>query len=787
MRKGLVKVWICLSLAVIVSIVFVAISSANSNNYSYPNLFEYRDDLGYLFDRPKVLYEEFDYTNLIQSDLKYNEIKLLDNETEFHNMTVEEYDNYLKDKSIQRRTPSSVEEYIIDTGSRMAAYYYRCRYTELKNGGIIFNNDCISILKPKFHTETQDYKDNTCKVYKSEIVYSGNKDNIVNGSIVASLYVIVSDDNTIKSMNMAESRPVVSLIDKNNILVSITGSAATDGSIYKVGYKIPMYEKAQYIGPDISLPMCNGAILASYLSSYRNVFIQPSRVATALYPVTYDAKNNLPHENIEKLKEYDTDIEYRDFTGITQYAVRDILKETDDKITMYTQSQMGYIAGLIAGIKNNKPSMITTISRGNKTDVETGRFKINIPTHIIMANGYIDNDIVVGFDPSLSMNTLETDSNPRMWMLHSNSVEHLMDVHIFIEGDTDYRLYNINDVIKSKNSIDISNQNQKKIISESDITLLDMQNLGDVIDTEFEYNVENGFNFKEELASIAAKNGSSPLLATIQQTQFTQEDYMKLHNLEYTEEELLELDEEERQKVQYELDRKHRMELLASALGITLEQFSRLHSGYTPYSQSIVNSYIKDNMELYTYVIIAKASEGITWNGNNFDFASALITFGEQDYTNSMLVLKKLLMYRKHPTSIVNYNDMEDTLRKVNSKKECLVILLEEIRTGKQLMYTVDSIERVILEDSNGASYGRYRVNLLNPYNTVTSKGNESNKYELPAFVDRGDPLTKLTCTDNDTSYIYKFKEAMYTPLNVTSSIRDNTYFSYGITPTFVN
>lgn len=134
MRKGLVKVWICLALAVIVSVVFVAISSANSNNYSYPNLFEYRGDLGYLFDRPKVLYEEFDYTDLIQSDLKYDEIKLLDNETEFHNMTVEEYDNYLKDKSIQRRLPSSVEEYIIDTGSRMAAYYYRCRYTELKMG-----------------------------------------------------------------------------------------------------------------------------------------------------------------------------------------------------------------------------------------------------------------------------------------------------------------------------------------------------------------------------------------------------------------------------------------------------------------------------------------------------------------------------------------------------------------------------------------------------------------------------------------------------------------------------
>lgn len=335
----------------------------------------------------------------------------------------------------------------------------------------------------------------------------------------------------------------------------------------------------------------------------------------------------------------------------------------------------------------------------------------------------------------------------------------------------------------------LENNKEDDSITGEDITLLDMQNLGDVIDTEFEYNVENGFNFKEELASIKAKNGSSPLLATIQQTQFTQEDYMKLHDLEYTEEELLELDEEERQKVQYELDRKHRIELLASALGITLEQFSRLHSGYTPYSQSIVNSYIEDNMELYTYVIIAKASEGITWDGNNFDFASALITFGEQDYTNSMLALKKLLMYRKHPTSTVNYNDMEDTFRKVNSKKECLVILLEESRTGKQLMYTVDSIERVIWEDedSNGASYGRYRVNLLNPYSTVTYDGNENDKYKLPVFVDRGQSLTKLMYIDELVGDVYKFKEAMYTPLNVTSSIRDNTYFSYGITPTFVN
>lgn len=335
----------------------------------------------------------------------------------------------------------------------------------------------------------------------------------------------------------------------------------------------------------------------------------------------------------------------------------------------------------------------------------------------------------------------------------------------------------------------LENNKEDDSITGEDITLLDMQNLGDVIDTEFEYNVENGFNFKEELASIKAKNGSSPLLATIQQTQFTQEDYMKLHDLEYTEEELLELDEEERQKVQYELDRKHRIELLASALGITLEQFSRLHSGYTPYSQSIVNSYIEDNMELYTYAIIDKLSEGIELNDTSFDFASALIEFSEQDYTDSMLALRDLLMYSEHPTSNVNYNDIEDIFENVNSKKECLVILFEEDRVGKQLMYIVDSIDKVIWEDedSNGNSFGRYRFNILNPYNTVTDDGNESDKYKLASFVDRGEPLTKLTYTDNLLGDVYKFKEAMYTPLNVTSSIRDNTYFSYGITPTFVN
>ena len=104
-------------------------------------------------------------------------------------------------------------------------------------------------------------------------------------------------------------------------------------------------------------------------------------------------------------------------------------------------------------------------------------------------------------------------------------------------------------------------------------------------------------------------------------------------------------------------------------------------------------------------------------------------------------------------------------------------------------MYIVDSIDKVIWEDedSNGNSFGRYRFNLLNPYNTVTDDGNESDKYKLASFVDRGEPLTKLTYTDNLLGDVYKFKEAMYTPLNVTSSIRDNTYFSYGITPTFVN
>lgn len=712
-------------------------------------------------DRPKILDTKLDYSQYIENQLSYTDFNLTNQEEKWHNLTVEEFNEITKLEGSNQRTYSTVDEYVRQVGSKMASGLYRLERVNDESGALIYNKDEVVFLtKPKAYLTAIDFNNITCKIYKSDIIYCSNKDYTISGSIMASLYVIVIDD-TVRSMNLVQCIPEIIENFSNDVLVKLSADSMVDGSINKVVYRIPMYEKAQYIG-DQSLPMCNGAILASYLSSYRGSYIQPRSVASALYPVTYDKRNSLPDEIVEKVYPYDGDIAYRDFTGISQYALRDIIKDSDTDITMYTKSQMGYVSGLVGKIKLNRPVILTLIGEGDTKDFKIDNKLINFPTHVIMANGYIDNNIITGFDPMISLSGF--DAKPRIWMLHSNTNEHLTTTHIFFEGSDKYRLYSFNDSINSKNSINLK-ENQQKVLSGS---LLDLQNLGKVIEAEYEYNKDRGYNYIEEQRK---KYIEDPFL---QSMIAVYEDTMEIYG---------QTEKEEQDPNDSDIIFLHD-DFIASTLGITVEQYHKLRSGYAPYSEELVEDSIDRHPLLYTYVVMCTDIENLLTTDNkrfnDFNLSTALIVLDDSNISyNGSMSLRRLFMYRKHDSKQLNpyQKDLYNAANGILNSKY-VIINFKDSEHNEVRPVPIYSITR----ESN-AEYGNYyRYELLNYYTSLKFDTKANAQIEVMGLNEKADirsmTIYKTLTEIPYTKYEYKYDYALALDKSVDSRIRDNTYYS---------
>lgn len=654
MRKRLICVSLLVVMCFIGSIKFgnsLELQTKDSSNSKDAYDISNEQEISLIDIRPDGL-DEVLKANHIYSNY-YNDYKLKDNERKYHEMTVEEMSDVI---DTTYSISSSKEELINTVGKRMAAGL--CRLRENYSN----SNAVVTITKPIFISEEIDINNKTYSIYKSDIIHVTQE--------IGSLFIIENNEtNNVDYMSCIEHIGNYNDFDGNEVAISFEINDISN--INKVVYKIPMFEYSQHIG-GIQLPICNAACLTSFISSYCDKVIEPLYFTKAFYPVHFDQANGI--QNIDsKLLSYDSSIYFRDFTGISQYAVKDIVKNTVLSSEIIDRNgAMGNTTGLISKIKSNIPVMITVIENEYSYRNVNGKV-VNQPDHIMMCNGYIDNDIIVGFNPSEDTSGIDSE-RPGIIMFWGNGSKnsYLSDIHIVIpNGDTNHKLYSINDIIYAKSSI--THRNNQNTLQN------DLDNLGSVIDYEYKEGYKNNKNSKSESdnKNIIEHN---KLVSTLESTG-DGENNTKL--------------------TQYEVNNNIIKNTINSVIKDQFElddnQISRFSSGYTDYAYRLVQKDMIEHQEKYIYMIICKLIESVYDDSGSIvkDIDISMfdcdLSINRNERATSNYFMKQMFMIRKHPSLNLN-TDIKSIVSNIDKYR--LVGIFKKQDTSEEAVCIINYIEK---------------------------------------------------------------------------------------------
>lgn len=774
--------------------------------------------------KPSFLHgiEEIEDTSKnIKYDTTYH---LLDGEKKFIGMTDEEFERYFEN-NIESVDENDTNEYYIDTvGKRMVAGFYRLNKMGLDDNGEfkIDSNVNIIITKPIYNTTEKDFRDNDRVIYTSEVIRRSGNDS---GTIIGRIHIIRNSNNKVNSVCLEEqlfNEEQIKIFTDEEIQIRLKEEDVIDQSINKIVYKVPMQEFAQFVYNQ-QLPMCSSATLSSVLTSYRDAYIEPYVFNKVVFPVTYETKNklNASDKDLEMMKALDKDIEYRSFKGISVYATSDMVGNTVENSRMFTDPYTGYISAYISCIRNNGLCILSLIKNGDLVDVNLYKnLNYNNPSHVIVANGHIDSDILIGFNTNGRFENVKAKPNTFMLWLNKQVGTYMTDANLYFTGATETRLYSINDMIKIADKV-IDKQNLVRKADKED----KLYNLGEMIDVEYEYYKKLDKNYVKDYTTIMQRGSNMQLLETLD---LVSRDYNSYYNNidRYINDNMPESRKKELRQYYSGINNAINGILsdknIAGALGITEEQLDKLTSGYTPYSMSRVAQFNTSHPELLILTVLFRDTEAhmmpvenktekISNEEDEKELVRPDLYIGDTSIVldDSKVIadtadnfMMECLKLRKHDATVV-YRSLDSIYKAVNEKsifgdynlnyvilvfkhnEDRKIAVINSMLKSKNEQGKYDYHISMALLNSNDLS-GVYKGGIILGIDDPEITDNKIYKI-VPINVSSMSEFSLGMTNDAGIDIEYKFSEAISTPSKIDATIDNNFYLTTPSGPILVD